>query len=78
MKRLYNTDTNPVVVGHTTNLAVFPGEYEDFTDEDGARHLATGRWSEKDPRAGLKAELAFKAARDNKDPAKPDEKESTE
>jgi hypothetical protein len=62
--KLYNTDNSPVVVGGWNNPAVFPGEARDFDADTAAYLLSTGRWSEADPRAGLKAELAFKANRD--------------
>jgi len=62
--RLYNTDTSPVVVGHWTNPAVIPGEGADFDEETAAYLLSTGRWTETDPRAGRKAERAFKQQRD--------------
>ena len=76
--KLYNTDNSPVVVGGWQNRAIFPGEGRDFDADTAAYLLNTGRWSETDPRAGLKAELAFKAKRDTQTPAAPDNKGESE
>lgn len=61
MPRLYNLDHLPVVVD-IHKLAVYPGMGYDFTDEQ-VKAGITGLWSEKDPRAGLEQERAFKARR---------------
>lgn len=84
--RLYNTDTSPVVVGHWTNPAVLPGEAGEFDEDTAVYLLSTGRWSQRDPRAGLEAELTFKQKRDGQakaqaaaqTPAVPDDKGATE
>ena len=59
---LWNVDHQPVVIDHD-HPAVQPGESHDFTDEQLAGGLA-GLWSETDPRAGLDAEVVWKARRD--------------
>ena len=84
--RLYNTDTSPVVVGHWTNPAILPGDSGEFDEDTAACLLSTGRWSQDDPRAGLRAELAFKQERDTQaeahaeaqTPAVPDDQGATE
>ena len=62
MPKLFNLDHQPVVIHHGER-AVMPGEPYEFTDEQIEAGLA-GQWSEEDPRAGLKAERAFKQKRD--------------
>jgi hypothetical protein len=61
MPRLYSLDPFPVVP-NIHRPAVFPGMGYDFTDEQ-VKAGITGQWSEKDPRAGLPQERAFKARR---------------
>jgi hypothetical protein len=62
MPKMYNVDHAPRVIVHGER-AVMPGEAHDFTDEQVAAGVA-GLWSEKNPRAGLAAERAFKRKRD--------------
>jgi hypothetical protein len=77
--RLYNVSPSPEIVGGWNNLAVRPGEGQDFDEETAAQLLNTGRWSAEDPRAGLAAELAFKQRRDNtQTPAVPDNQGAAE
>ncbi len=77
--RLYNVSPSPEVVGHWTTPAVLPGEGYDFDEDTAEQLLNTGRWSPDDPRAGLAAELAFKAERDTpQTPAVPDDKGAIE
>jgi hypothetical protein len=59
MIRLYNISPYPLTVDRG-GPAVFPGEGYDFPD-DGP--LASGWWSEKDPREGIEQERAFRARR---------------
>lgn len=63
-KLLWNLDHQPVVVSWQ-EPAIMPGESHEFTDEQVAAGL-TGLWGDEDPRAGLKAERAFKQRRDQK------------
>ena len=58
-------------------VAVHPGEPHDFTDKQIKAGLS-GHWSDKDPRIGLKAELAFKKRRDAKTSPSPDEQKPEE
>jgi len=62
--RLYNGSTSPEVVGHWTNPAILPGDSGEFDEDTAAYLLSTGRWSQDDPRSGLRAEQEFKQDRD--------------
>jgi hypothetical protein len=72
MQKLFNVDHQTAVIDPIESIAVQPGESYDFTDEQVAAGLA-GSWSDEDPRAGLKAERAFKKRRDAKTSPSPDE-----
>lgn len=63
MPQLYNVDHQHAILDADTSVA--PGAAHTFTDEQIEAGLS-GRWWEEDPRAGLKAEKAFKRRRDAK------------
>lgn len=74
MPRFFNIDHSPVSVEN--GPAVMPGDTYDFTDEQVAAGIA-GRWSENDPRGGVRQEPAVEQVRDEQttDPAEPENKE---
>lgn len=60
---LYNIDHQAAIVD-PEQPGVRPGESYDFDPEAAEARLASGLWTETDPRRGLPEERAFKAARD--------------
>lgn len=76
MPKLYNTSAQYRQAAGPENPAVAPGEAHDFTDDEAASIDA--EWSATDPHAGLAAEKAWKAKRDNKTEASPAPEENTE
>ncbi len=68
MPTLYNVSSlhlsPPAAHGHGVR-SVAPGEGHEFTDEEAASIGA--EWSERDPRAGIEVERAWKAKRDSKE-----------